>query len=55
MFFKFSFVCQEEKEQTRAFREMEEKLMTTAFYRLVSYCFALYFNDCSNRTLAVVQ
>ena len=28
----------------KAFREMEEKLMTTAFYKLVSLCFTLSFN-----------
>jgi phage regulator Rha-like protein len=50
MYLKFSYVYQEEKEHAKAFREMEEKLMTTAFHRLVSCCFNVYLNDSSHKT-----
>jgi hypothetical protein len=36
LFLKFFCVSQEEKEHTKAFHEMEEKLMVAAFYKLVS-------------------
>jgi hypothetical protein len=52
IYLKCSCVYQEEKEHTKAFREMEEKLMATAFYKLVSWCFLLYFNDTFNNTLS---
>jgi hypothetical protein len=44
MHFKFCCVQQEEKEHIKTICEMEEKLMTTAFHKLVSSCFTLSFN-----------
>jgi hypothetical protein len=53
LFLKFPYVSQEEKEHTKAFHEMEEKLMVAAFYKLVSLCFTLYFNNYLSRTLLI--
>jgi hypothetical protein len=49
MFSQLPCVSQEEKECTKALREIEDKLIHAAVFKLVSFCFTLYFNDCCNK------
>jgi hypothetical protein len=50
LFLQLRCFSQEEKERTKALREVEDKLMLAAVFKLVSFYFTLYLNDCFNRT-----